>query len=362
MPIYELNSESIVEMNETSFAREGIQERADLQRLLRDNIKVICPNTMVISEEFGNWENSNRRIDLLGLDKGANLVVIELKRTEDGGHMELQALRYAAMVSIMTFEQVEDTYSQYLLFRGIEGDAKENILNFLEWPEPDEEKFAQDVRILLASKDFSKEITTAVMWLNEKDLDITCVRIQPYNYNGNTLLDVQQIVPLPEASDYLIKVKQKEKSEKLSKSRKWDEQTFMSELERNKGKEIVKIATDILDWATNLTDEIWWGEGMLQGSFIPIINTSPKWASFISVWTYGNVENQFQLLANRDAFKEEEPRKELLKRLNYIPGVQLTEDVISKRPSFPLEVLADEKAMAVFKESYEWVITLLRTK
>ena len=60
----------------------------------------------MIAEEFGQWEDSRRRIDLLGLDKGANLVVIELKRTEDGGHMELQAIRYAAMVSTLTFDKL----------------------------------------------------------------------------------------------------------------------------------------------------------------------------------------------------------------------------------------------------------------
>ena len=61
-----------------------------------------CPSGMVLAEEFGEWEASRRRIDLLVLDKDANLVVVELKRTDDGGHMELQALRYAAMVSIFS--------------------------------------------------------------------------------------------------------------------------------------------------------------------------------------------------------------------------------------------------------------------
>ena len=77
----------------------GLHERRDLQRLLRENVEVIAPETLVIAEEFGDWEDSRRRIDLLAVDKAANLVVIELKRTEDGGHMDLQSIRYASMVS-----------------------------------------------------------------------------------------------------------------------------------------------------------------------------------------------------------------------------------------------------------------------
>jgi len=46
---------------------------------------------LVIAEEFDGWDKSRRRIDLLGGDKDANLVVYELKRMEDGGHMDLHA-------------------------------------------------------------------------------------------------------------------------------------------------------------------------------------------------------------------------------------------------------------------------------
>lgn len=106
MPIYEITPTVIRKISETSFAAAGIKERGDLQRLLRDQIEVISPETLVVAEEFGEWEDSRRRIDLLGLDRDANLVVVELKRTEDGGHMELQAVRYAAMVSTLTFDKV----------------------------------------------------------------------------------------------------------------------------------------------------------------------------------------------------------------------------------------------------------------
>src|SRR4051812_15171162 len=111
MAIFELTADRIHQFKETTFSAVGLKERSDLQRLLRSQIEVISPGTLVICEEFGEWDESKRRIDLLAIDRDANLVVIELKRTEDGGHMELQAIRYAAMVSAMTFEKAVEVYA-----------------------------------------------------------------------------------------------------------------------------------------------------------------------------------------------------------------------------------------------------------
>jgi len=197
MPIYEITQSAIRKLGQTTFGAAGIRERADLQRLLRSNVDVVTPDTLVVAEEFGQWAESRRRIDLLGLDREANLVVIELKRTEDGGHMELQAIRYAAMVSTMTFEKVVDVYADYLRRIGQDIDARTSILEFLGWEEADEDLFGRDVRIVLASAEFSKELTTAVIWLNEHGLDIRCVRMQPYDDGGRLLVDVQQLTPCP---------------------------------------------------------------------------------------------------------------------------------------------------------------------
>lgn len=228
MALYEVTSDNLDEIKQTTFDQAGVRERTDLQRLLRKQIDVILPDTLVIAEEFGEWEESKRRIDLLALDKDANIIVIELKRTEDGGHMELQAIRYAAMVSTMTFEQAVDIYSRYLTQNGINTDARAAILDFLKRAEPDEAPFAQDVRIVLVSANFSKELTTAVMWLNKRDLDIRCIRLTPYQDKGRVLIDVQEIIPLPEAAEYQVKIREKEqrerkeRTERLSLPRFWE--------------------------------------------------------------------------------------------------------------------------------------------
>jgi len=215
--IFEIGSDTITPIELTSFGVAGLKERTDLQRLLRDHVDVVAEDVLVIAEEFGTWADSRRRIDLLGIDKDANLVVIELKRTEDGGHMELQAVRYAAMVSTLTAEQVVEIFGGYLKTRGRADDPESTILEFLEWDELNEEQFAQDVRIVLVSADFSRELTTAVMWLSEKDVDVRCVRIRPYAYGGKTLIDVQQVIPLPEAADYQVQVREKKRKERGSR-------------------------------------------------------------------------------------------------------------------------------------------------
>jgi hypothetical protein len=218
MAIYEITPDKLERVPETTFSSQGIRERDDLQRLLRDQIDILSPNTLVISEEFGEWEDSRRRIDLLGIDKDAKLVVIELKRTEDGGHMDLQAIRYAAMVSTLTFEKVVDIYGRFLDKQGKDDSPETAILEFLGWDEPIEDEFAQDVRIVLASKEFSRELTTAVIWLNDRGLDIRCIRMKPYKEGSKVLVDIQTVIPLPEAEDYQVQIREKQQKEKFSRS------------------------------------------------------------------------------------------------------------------------------------------------
>ena len=209
MSIYNITSIGIEEVPKTDFVQMGILERNHLQAYLRDKIEVIAPDTMIIAEEFSEWDDSKRRIDLLGVDKNANLVVIELKRTETGDYMELQALRYASMISNMSFKRCVSIFQKYIDSRNFNLDAEEELINFFDWDMPLEEDFATDVKLVLASANFSKELTSSVLWLISKGVDIKCVRLTPHKHKEDLLLDVSQIIPLPESEDYWVKIKEK---------------------------------------------------------------------------------------------------------------------------------------------------------
>ena len=234
MAIYEITQNEITAFEATSFVEVGLREREDLQRLLKTQVEVVCPDVLVIAEGFRDWEDSRRELDLLAVDKDGNLVVIELKRTEDAGHAELQAIRYAAMVSTMTFAKAVEVFGDYLVRNGNSGDPAVMLLEFLGWDEPDEDRFAQDVRIVLVAADFSRELTTSVMWLNERAMDIRCVRIRPYRDGSRLLADVQQVIPLPEAEDYMVRIREKAAKERQDRveagDRKAQRQEFWKQL------------------------------------------------------------------------------------------------------------------------------------
>jgi hypothetical protein len=54
------------------------------------------------------------------------------------------------------------------------------------------------------------------MWLNERDLDIRCVQLKPYRLGEQLLVNVEQVIPLREASDYQVQVREKARQERAA--------------------------------------------------------------------------------------------------------------------------------------------------
>lgn len=213
MALFEITDQGLTLHDTAQFSTLGLYERQDLQQLLRNQPDALGEDLLIIAEEFGQWTDGRRRIDLLALDRTGHLVVIELKRTDDGGHMELQALRYAAMVASMGFEEVLEAFEDYLSHQsdGTDIEARDALLEFMQLDTDVEPAISTDVRILLVSGDFSREITTTVLWLNRLEgMDVRCVRLVPYKIDDRVLLDIQQVIPLPEAGDFQVRMRRKE--------------------------------------------------------------------------------------------------------------------------------------------------------
>jgi hypothetical protein len=230
MPIYKVENERFIKLSNTTFENENIYEVKDLQKYLSNSIEIIDNDLLVIATEFSDWEDSRRSIDILCIDTDGNLVVLEIKRTQDGGHMDLQSLRYASMISNMKFDKAVSTFENYLKKINYTLDAEKELLKFLGWAEIIEDNFAQDVRIILVSANFSIELTTSILWLNERDLDIRCIKLNIQKDNDQIFFDIQQIIPLPESTDYQVRLKEKAIEERSVRRESRREESIVSKL------------------------------------------------------------------------------------------------------------------------------------
>lgn len=98
--------------------------------------------------------------------------------------------------------------------------CERKILEFVELDETELVDFGKDIRIVLASSDFSKELTTTAIWLRDKGVDIRCVRLTPYRFNDDVLINAEQIIPVPELEEYQVKFREKRDEQLISSQKK----------------------------------------------------------------------------------------------------------------------------------------------
>jgi len=180
-------------------------------------------------------------------------------------------------------------------------------------------------------------------------------------------LEVKQYIGLglktlvPKIIGLTAAVKEK-KSGGSRESRQWDEPLFFMDLESRRGIEESKVARKILEWTQARQLRIWWGKGKKDGSLFPILDYRDKHYLLFTIWTYGRVQIQFQMIRKNLPFSDEQKSMELLRRFNEIPAVSLTSDTINRYPSIPLLLLRDDAMLNQFLGIFDWVIQEIKSE
>ena len=74
-------------------------------------------------------------------------------------------------------------------------------------------------RFVLIAADFRKEVTATVLWLLGHGVRAQCLQAVPYSFGEDVFIDLCQIIPPPEAGDFMIGMAAKD-SEKRAESGK----------------------------------------------------------------------------------------------------------------------------------------------
>lgn len=200
------------------FSDLALRERDHLQEWLANQPDALGEELLIIQKEFDGFDETRERLDLLALDKEGNLVVIENKLDDSGRDVTWQALKYTAYVSGLTKTQIVDIYQQYLdRFCG-GGNAVARLCEFMEVEDLGEIHLnpGNDQRMIFIAANFRREVTATVLWLLSRGIRAQCIKVTPFMLGEELILDIQQIIPTPEAADFMIGMSTKDSEEKIT--------------------------------------------------------------------------------------------------------------------------------------------------
>jgi hypothetical protein len=210
-----------ISINKKTFQELEFKERKHLQEWICKNTDMLDERLLIIQKEFSGFDDTKERLDLLAVDENGNLVIIENKLDDSGRDVVWQALKYASYCSGLSKADIKDIYQKYLEMQGSSEHAEKVLSEFLGVEDFSEVEInSEDQRIILIAANFRKEVTSTVMWLLEHNVKIKCIKVTPYELGNQILIDTEQIIPVKDTEDYLIKIANKKQEELISKEKK----------------------------------------------------------------------------------------------------------------------------------------------
>jgi hypothetical protein len=137
--------------------------------------------------------------------------------------------------------------------------------------------------------------------------------------------------------------------------REWDRDTILAELRNRCGFDEARVAERIFDWVDARGDlRRHYGSGSKDGSFQAGLYSSDAYLFPFVMYTYGRLEIQFQFIRRRPPFDDPALRDELRGKLDAVPGVAMSPDVLERRPSIPFAALTDDETLNRVLEVLDW--------
>ena len=196
----------LVRLDERRFADLNLREREHLQEWLVRMPDALGEELLIVQKEFDGFADTRERLDLLALDKEGRLVVVENKLDDSGRDVVWQALKYVAYCSSLKKVEIVEIYQNYLDRWSKGASAVANLCEFLDVEELDDVilNAGNEQRLVLIAANFRKEVTATVLWLLGHGVRAQCFRVVLYSFGEELFIDLQQIIPTPEAADFMI--------------------------------------------------------------------------------------------------------------------------------------------------------------
>jgi hypothetical protein len=353
----------LVEMHEREYQAETV-----LQTLLAEHPEMLTDDgsrLLLVRREAALSDRAESLnagwLDHLFVDRHAVPVLVEVKRSSDTRlrrDVVGQMLDYAANAAACWSDETLRAWCA----QSCRTDDLDRALQTI-FPELDEpERFWADVqtnltagrmRLVFVADAIPLHLRRIVEFLNAQMRQADVIAVEVKQYVDDTG-QVQTFVPC-----VLGQTDASQRAKGRGPAERWTRERIIEELRERHGPRLVAVAEALFAWARERGLREWFGSGTKDGSYEAGVQEGERYLWPFALYTYGRVEIHFQYLARRPPFEAHDLREQLRQRLNDVPGIELDEGDLERRPSFPLELLAEPAARERFLAAMDWAFAQL---
>ena len=212
------HNDEMLPYNEHDFKIDNFEQ--DLEKLLEKNPQYFFEesNILIVGRQIAT--NLDTFIDLLGIDKSGNTIVIELKRDKTPRETVSQILEYASFIENLDYEQINNIFKNYY---GNESELEDYHREYFSNNENEKVSFNKRIKLLIIAQSITNEIKQTAIYLRKIGLDIFCMEFKYFKTKSG-----EKII----SSDFVVGEGEYKRQEvKSSSLPKVSEKEFLNELD-----------------------------------------------------------------------------------------------------------------------------------
>jgi len=165
---------------------------ADLENLLKNNPEYFFENSKILIIGRQITTNLDSSLDLLGIDKSGNTIIVELKRDKTPRETIAQLVEYASFIENLDYSQLNEIYQDYA---GENISLEEYHQQYFQNELEEKVSFNKYSKLVIVAQEISREIKQTAQYLRKKGLDIYCLEFKYFTTNsGEKIISCDVVV------------------------------------------------------------------------------------------------------------------------------------------------------------------------
>ena len=171
----------------TQYKKTSVSKEIEIENFIEQNPEFLAKDLIIIARQK---ETLNEKIvDLMGLDKDGNVVIIEIKKDKTPRKVIAQILDYAVWAEDLKYEDLNSIYKDgpSTGYSNLNG-------KFQEWTDDIETEFNQNQRLYIVGEEIDPQTEKLARYLRRKGIDIYCIEINFHELDGHKIADKRDVV------------------------------------------------------------------------------------------------------------------------------------------------------------------------